>query len=100
MPRFIWRSHVAVEAATREGALEIVETAFPTEDWYPSLHDHVMVWLPIGEPDDVVADDPEPDDGEEDDAPEPACTCPPGLVERGGFRSDCPAHGVTAEHSA
>jgi hypothetical protein len=22
----------------------------------------------------------------------PACICPPGLVERGGFRSGCPVH--------
>jgi hypothetical protein len=24
---------------------------------------------------------------------QPACTCPPGLPERGGFRRGCPAHG-------
>jgi hypothetical protein len=27
------------------------------------------------------------------DDPEPPCTCPPGLVARGGFRSTCLAHG-------
>lgn len=27
------------------------------------------------------------------DSPEPVCICPPGLVERGGFRSSCPVHG-------
>jgi hypothetical protein len=26
------------------------------------------------------------------DQPEPACICPPGLVERGGYRSGCPVH--------
>jgi hypothetical protein len=28
--------------------------------------------------------------GEDDDV---QCTCPPDLAARGGFRSDCPAHG-------
>lgn len=27
--------------------------------------------------------------------PEGACICPPGLVERGGFRGGCPVHGRT-----
>jgi hypothetical protein len=27
------------------------------------------------------------------DEPDPPCTCPPGLVERGGFHSSCRAHG-------
>jgi hypothetical protein len=27
------------------------------------------------------------------DEPEPACICPPGLVERGGHRGGCPVHG-------
>lgn len=26
------------------------------------------------------------------DRPDPECICPPGLVERGGFRSGCPVH--------
>lgn len=30
--------------------------------------------------------------GEEDD--ESACTCPPDLRARGGFRSTCPVHGT------
>lgn len=24
----------------------------------------------------------------------PECTCPPGLVKRGGFRGSCPVHGT------
>lgn len=27
--------------------------------------------------------------------PEPECLCPPGLVDRGGFRSGCPVHHLT-----
>lgn len=30
----------------------------------------------------------------EDDADESACTCPPDLRERGGFRSSCPSCGT------
>lgn len=25
--------------------------------------------------------------------PDPECICPPGLVERGGFKGGCPVHG-------
>jgi hypothetical protein len=47
--------------------------------------------IDLGEkPEDDLYGYPFPDEDEDNTD---ACTCPPALIERGGFRSTCPVHG-------
>lgn len=79
--RFIFKSWVAVDAPTIEDANALMENIWEDDLSWHEFSDHVEVFAPGGEPDDVE----EPDDG-------PACICPPDLVERGGFKGGCPVH--------
>ena len=84
MPRFVWLTALAVEAATLEEASAILAETYGCEQWNATAVDAIAVWTPGGDPHEILDDDERVGD----------CTCPPGLVERGGFRSDCPEHGI------
>lgn len=79
--RFIFKSWVAVEAATLEDANALMENIWEDDLSWHEFSDHVEVFAPGAEPDEVQ----EPDDG-------PSCICPPDMVARGGFKGGCPVH--------
>ncbi len=94
MPRFVWLTAVAVEAATLEEAGTILDETYGCEGWNATAVDAIAVWTPGGDPHEILEDDERVGDRSCTIA---NCTCPPGLVERGGFRSSCPEHGTGLE---